>query len=64
MPMCEKKPTTYEDVNDGQFYIINGQLSWSAVTRIIENPEVDDVVKDDYRYWTCDFVWTKNKLQL
>jgi hypothetical protein len=64
MPVCSKKPDSYEDVKDGEFYLINGQHSWSAAKRLVESPDVSQDQKDSYSFWLCDFVWTKNMLML
>ena len=60
----EVVPTSWEDIKDAKFYIINGQHTWAAVKRMFESTETEQVLKDDYEFWECNFVWTKDKLAL
>lgn len=64
MPICDEKPATYEDAKNMKFYIINGQHSWAAACRLLVSKDVDSTVKNMYRTWTCDFVWTDDNLLL
>nr|PNR28878.1 hypothetical protein PHYPA_027570 [Physcomitrium patens] len=53
------KPTTWEEIKDGEFFVINGQHSVAA-SRVItdESNVVDDDVKSDFRVWSCFIVWS------
>ena len=64
MPICDEKPATYEEAMNLPFYIINGQHSWAAACRLLASKDVDSTVKNTYRTWTCDFVWTDDNLLL
>nr|PNR63283.1 hypothetical protein PHYPA_001708 [Physcomitrium patens] len=48
----------YDEIKDGEFFVINGQHS-VAVSRVIidESNVVDDDVKSDFRVWSCFIVW-------
>ena len=64
MPQTSSCPTSWEEVKDGKFYIINGQRTWAAVNRLLDSPAATDVLKDDYMHWQCNFVWTTEKVAL
>ena len=51
------KPTFWEEIKDGEFYIINGQHS-IAVSRLIMHvgSRVDEDAKSDFRVWSCFIV--------
>nr|PNR27966.1 hypothetical protein PHYPA_028558 [Physcomitrium patens] len=55
------KPTTWEEIKDGEFFVINGQHSVAA-SRVItdESNVVDDDVKSDFRVWSCFIVWSSD----
>lgn len=64
MPICDEKPARYENAKNMKFYIINGQHSWAAACRLLASEDVESTVKNMYRTWTCDFVWTDDNLLL
>ena len=56
-----KKPTSWEEIKDGYFYIINGQYSVTASRLITQvGSGADDDVKNDFRVWRCFIVWSNN----
>ena len=56
-----EKPTSWEEIKDGNFYIINWQHS-IATSRLITQvgSEADDNVKNDFRVWSCFIVWSSD----
>ena len=56
-----KKPSSWEEIKDGDFYIINGQHS-VATSRLITQVgnRADDDVKNDFRMWSCFIVWSSD----
>ena len=53
-----KKPSTWEEIKDGEFYIINGQHSVAASRLIMQmGSRAEDDVKNDFRIWSCFIVW-------
>ena len=56
-----EKPTSWEEIKDGDFYIINGQHSVVA-SRLITQMDsgADDDVKNDFRVWSCFIVWSSD----
>ena len=56
-----EKPTSWEEINYGNFYIINGQHSVVASRLIMQvGSGVDDDVKNDFRVWSCFIVWSSD----
>nr|PNR49410.1 hypothetical protein PHYPA_011306 [Physcomitrium patens] len=55
------KPTTWEEIKEGEFFVINGQHSVAANKVITdESNVVDDDVKSDFRVWSCFIVWSSD----
>ena len=55
------KPTSSEEIQDGEFYIINGQHSVAASKLIMQvDSGVDEDVKNDFRVWSCFIVWSSD----
>ena len=56
-----EKPTSWEEIKDGDFYIINGQHS-VAESRLITQVGngADDDVKNDFDVWSCFIVWSND----
>ena len=55
------KPTSWEEIKDGEFYIINGQHSVVASRLIMQvGSGVDEDVKSDFRVWSCFIVWSSS----
>ena len=56
-----KKPTSWEEIKDGDFYIINGQHSVAA-SRLIRQvgSGADNDVKNDFCVWSCFIVWSSD----
>ena len=53
------KPTSREEIKDGEFYIINRQHSVAASKRITKAESgINDDVKRDFRIWSCFIVWS------
>ena len=57
MPKTLVKPLKWAEVKNGGFYIINGQHSWSAATKLVRSDKVAASVKEKYKSFQCDFVW-------
>ena len=56
-----KKPTSWEEIKDSDFYIINGQHSVAASRLITQvGSGADDDVKNDFRVWSCFIVWSSD----
>ena len=56
-----EKPTSWEEIKDGDFYIINGQHSVAASRLITQvGSGADDDVKNDFRMWSCFIVWSSD----
>ena len=56
-----EKPTSWEEIKDGDFYIINGQHS-VATSRLITQvgSGADEDVKNDFCVWSCFIVWSSD----
>ena len=53
------KPTSWEEITDGEFYIINGQHSVVANKKITKAKSgIDNDVKRDFRVWSYFIVWS------
>ena len=56
-----EKPTSWAKIEDGEFYIINGQHSVSACRLITQmGSGADEDVKNDFRVWSCFIVWSSD----
>ena len=55
------KPTSWEEIKDGEFYIINRQHGVAASRMIMQvGSGVDEDVKSDFRVWSCFIVWSSD----
>ena len=53
------KPTSWEEIKDVEFYIINGQFSVVANKKITKAESgIDDDVKRDFHDWSYFIVWS------
>ena len=56
-----EKPSSREEIKDGDFYIINGQHSVAASRLITQvGSGAEDDVKNDFRVWSCFIVWSSD----
>ena len=56
-----EKPSSWEEIKDGDFYIINGQHSVAASRLITQvGSGADDNVKNNFRVWSCFIVWSSD----
>ena len=56
-----EKPSSWEEIKDGDFYIINGQHNITASRLITQvGSGVDDDVKNNFRMWSCFIVWSSD----
>ena len=63
MPVMKKnnrrQPESWDEVKDGQFYIINGQHSVAASKMMMEEGSgVSEEVRNHFRTWNCFIVWS------
>ena len=55
------KPSSWDDIKDDDFWIINGQHSVAASKLITDDGSgVEEDVKKDFRVWSCFIVWSKD----
>jgi len=60
-----KRPTKWEDVEHGLFYIINGQHSVAASRMMMEdNSEIDETTQKEFEKWNCFIVWSNDAEKL
>jgi hypothetical protein len=66
MPVChETKPKKWEDIEKGQFYIINGQHSIEASKFMLDDAnKVNKKEREHFRKWNCFVVWLKDAEKL
>ena len=56
-----EKPTSWEEIKDGDFYITNGQHSVVASRLITQvGSGADDDIKNDFRMWSYFIVWSSD----
>ena len=56
-----EKPMSWEEIKDGNFYIINGQHSVAASRLITQvGSGADEDVKNDFHVWSCFIVWSSD----
>ena len=55
------KPTSWEEIKDGDFYIINGQHNVAASRLITQvGSGADDDVKNNFRVWSYFIMWSSD----
>src|SRR5579875_3180447 len=57
MPDLPTKPTTVDEMQECNFWIINGQHSVAASKAMIEG-NVPETIRKDFRTWNCFIVWS------
>jgi hypothetical protein len=60
MPDTEEKPTNWDDIANGKFFIINGQHSVGASLKMQATRLPDKIVKP-FLKWNCFIIWSKDK---
>ena len=63
MPQMKEKPTSFQEIEDGSFWIINGQHSVEA-SRSMQDMDVPLSMREFFQKWNCFIVWTKSKEKL
>jgi hypothetical protein len=68
-PLCvmsntPTRPTSWEEVAEGRFWILNGQHSVEASKSIVLQKLCPEPVLKHFRKWNCFIVWSKNKEKL
>jgi hypothetical protein len=63
MPDTNEKPTDWDAIKNGKFYIINGQHSVAASQKMKETGLPDEIIKP-FLHWNCFIVWSKDKSRL
>ena len=65
LPKGRRDPPRWEEVMDGDFYIINGQHNVAASHLMMqEESMVNEEVKKHFRTWKCYVVWSLDKEML
>ena len=59
MPNMEFKLTYESEMQDCEFFFINGQHSVAA-SKVMIKGNVFEAIKKDFRMWYCFIVWTKD----
>ena len=55
------KPTSWEEIKDGEYYIINGQHNVVASRLITQvGSGAEEEVKSNFRVWSCFIVWSSD----
>lgn len=55
-----KEGTTWEDIKDKNFSIINGQHTVAASQEIVDHRDTDPALKEKLKFWPCTIVWTED----
>jgi hypothetical protein len=63
MPKTTTKPTTWEEIRDGEFYIINGQHSVAA-SKTMHTIGVHQTIARKFQKWNCFIVWSDERSKL
>ena len=63
MPQTQEKPTSFRDIEDRNFWIINGQHSVEA-SKTMQGMDVPQSTREFFQKWNCFIVWTKSKEKL
>ena len=59
MPQCDKKPTTWDEIKNGRFWIINGQHSVAAAIEMQSSGHSEEIVKA-VQNWDAFVVWSED----
>jgi hypothetical protein len=63
MPDTEEKPTDWDSIANGTFFIINGQHSIGASQKMLASDLLEAIAKP-FSKWNCFIVWLKDKNRL
>ena len=63
MPQTKEKPTSFRGIEDGNFWIINGQHSVEA-SKTMQDMDVPQSTREFFQTWNCFIVWTRSKEKL
>ena len=63
MPQTQEKPTSFRDIEGGNFWIINGQHSVEA-SKSMQGMDVPQSTREFFQKWNCFIVWTRSKEKL
>ena len=56
-----EKPSSWEEIKDGEFHIINGLHNVAASRLIMQmGSGAEEDVKNDFREWSCFIVWSSD----
>jgi hypothetical protein len=51
------KPTSFEDIQDKSFHVVNGQHTLTACLQYVNDRDSTQEVKDFFSKWPCNVVW-------
>ena len=60
MPNTKEKPTDWDEIKDGKFFIINGQHNIAASQKMKDTGLPEKIVQP-FLNWNCFIVWSKDK---
>ena len=63
MPQTQERPTSFRDIEDGSFWIINGHHSVEA-SKTMQGMDVPQSTREFFQTWNCFIVWTRSKEKL
>ena len=52
-----RKPTSFEEVKDNSFHVVNGQHTLRACLDYVNDPGSTEEVKEFFSKWPCNVVW-------
>ena len=63
MLQTKERPTSFQEIKDGSFWIINRQHSIEA-SRSMQDMDVPQSTREFFQKWNCFIVWTRSKEKL
>lgn len=51
------KPTSFEEIQDTNFHVVNGQHTLAACLEYVHDPSSTEEVKEFFSKWPCNVVW-------
>lgn len=51
------KPTSFEEIQDKNFHVVNGQHTLAACLEYVHDPSSTEEVKEFFSKWPCNVVW-------
>lgn len=55
------KPESWDEIKDGDFYMVNGQHCIEASKQLLKRTDIDERIQNSFKSWECFVVWNEDK---